>query len=162
LVRRILNEIDPTQATAGMATLGELIDRNAARHRFNMILLLWFGVCAAILAATGVFSVIAESVAAREQEIAIRTALGAQRPRLVLELVTRTLGFVAAGEVLGLAAATMLGALASDLLYTVSPRDPVILATVAAFLFVVSLVAAFAPAWTAAGKFDPTSSLRAG
>ncbi|MEO8661713.1 MAG: ADOP family duplicated permease [Bryobacteraceae bacterium] len=160
LVRRLLNEIDPTQAIAGVATIGELIDRNAARHRFNMILLLWFAICAAILAATGVFSVIAESMAAREREIAIRTALGAQRPRLVRQMVARTLGFVVIGEAFGLCAATILGTLASDLLYTVSPRDPVILATVGAFLFVVSSLAAFAPAWSAAGRIDAKSSLR--
>jgi len=73
LVRRTLAEIDPNQAIAGVATIGTLIDRNTARHRFNMILLLWFGACAVILAATGVYSVIAEGVTLRRREIAIKT-----------------------------------------------------------------------------------------
>ena len=63
LVRRTLAGMDSTQAIAGVATIGELIDRNAARHRFNMILLLWFGVCSIVLAAMGIYSVIAEGVA---------------------------------------------------------------------------------------------------
>jgi predicted permease len=159
LVRRTLAAIDPTQAVASVATIGELIDRNTARHRFNMVLLLWFGVCAALLAATGVYSAIVEGVAARGREIAIRTALGAGRPRLVREMLTPALVFVLAGEAVGLGGAVALGALASELLYRVSSRDPAILLPVLVFLFVVSLAAAFRPAWVAAGA-DPTASLR--
>jgi putative ABC transport system permease protein len=67
--------MDPSQAVAKDATLGELIDGNTARHRFNMTLLLWFAVCANALAITGVYGVIAETIAAREREIAIRNSL---------------------------------------------------------------------------------------
>jgi putative ABC transport system permease protein len=160
LVRHTLAEIDSSQAVAGVATIGELIDGNTARHRFNMILLLWFGICAAILAATGVYSVIAEAMAAQELEIAIKTALGARKSRLVREMVSGTLGFVVIGEAVGICCAAALGPLASDLLYGVSPRDPTILASVGAFLFIVSLMASFWPAWIAAGR-DPNASLRA-
>lgn len=160
LVRRTPAEIDSSPAVAGVATIGELIDGNTARHRFNMILLLWFGICAAILAATGVYSAIAETMAARELELAIKTALGARKSRLVREMVSGTLGFVLIGEALGICGAAALGPLASDLLYGVSPRDPMILASVGAFLFIVSLMAAFWPAWIAAGR-DPNASLRA-
>jgi len=160
LVRRTLAEIDSNQAVAGVATLGELIDANAARHRFNMLLLLWFGVCAAILAATGVYSVIAETMAARECEIAIRTALGAQRTRLVRDMVSGTLRLVLMGESLGAAIVFALGKLDSELLYGVSARDPLVLESVAVFLFMVSLGAAFWPAWSAAGS-DPKAALRA-
>jgi putative ABC transport system permease protein len=159
LVRRTLAALDGNQAIAGVATIGELIDRDTARHRFNMILLLWFGACAAILAATGVYSAIAESVAARGREIAIKTALGAGRPRLVREMVAFALLFVLAGEGVGLGCALAVGTLAAELLYGVSPRDPLILGPVLAFLFLVSLAAAFGPAWIAAGA-DPKPSLR--
>jgi putative ABC transport system permease protein len=154
LVSRTLAEIDSNQAVAGVATIGELIDTNAARHRFNMILLLRFGVCASILAATGVYSVIAETMAAREREIAIRTALGAQRTRLVRDMVSRTLAFVLMGEWLGASIVSALGKLDSALLYGVSARDPLVLGSVAAFLFIVSLGAAIWPAWSAASG-DP-------
>ncbi|MDR3703489.1 MAG: ADOP family duplicated permease [Candidatus Sulfopaludibacter sp.] len=149
LVRRILAAMDPTQAIAGVATIGELIDRNTARHRFNMILLLWFAACAAVLAATGIYSVIAESVAARRREIAIRNALGAGRARLVRDIVSAAMAFVLAGEGAGIACAVTLGTEASDLLYGVSPHDPAILGAVIAFLFAVSLASAFYPAWIA-------------
>jgi hypothetical protein len=119
-----------------------------------MILLLWFGVCAAILAASGVYSIIAESMAARENEIAIKTALGAQRFRLAREMVSGTLGFVFAGEALGAVAIFAFGNRGSELFYGVSPRDPWILSSVAAFLFVVSLAAAVWPAWSAAGAYS--------
>jgi predicted permease len=158
LARHTLAGIDPNQAVADVATLGGLIDRNTARHRFNMILLLWFGLCALILAAMGVYSVIAESVAARRREVAIKTALGAGRPRLVREIVYRALAFVLAGEAVGLGWVAEMGKFASGLLYGVSPRDPVILGCVSAFLFVVSLAAALAPAWIAAGR-DPNAAL---
>jgi len=160
LARQTLADIDSTQAVAGVATIGQLIDANAARHRFNMILLLWFGLCAAILAATGVYSVIAETMVAREREIAIRTVLGAQQIRLVSDLVSRTLGFVLIGESLGALAVFALGKLGSGLLYGVSVRDPLVLGSVAAFLLLISLGAAFLPAWSAAGN-DPLVSLRA-
>ena len=132
---------------------------NSARHRFNMILLLWFGVCAALLAACGVYSVIAETMAARRHEISIKTALGAQRLRLVREMVWSTLVFVLVGEAVGALLVCGFGKLGTDLLYGVSARDPLLLSSVAGFLFIVSLVAAFWPAWWAAGC-DPKASLR--
>lgn len=159
LVRRTLSTIDPNQTISGVATLGDLIDANSARHRFNMILLLWFGVCAALLAASGVYSVVTETMAARKHEVAIKTALGAQRARLVREMVSGPLAFVFAGEALGALLVYAFGKLGSELLYGVSARDPWILVLVVAFLFVVSVGAALWPAWTSASS-DPKSSLR--
>ncbi len=158
LVRRTLAAMDSSQTIAGVATIGELVDANSARHRFNMILLLWFGVCAAILAASGVYSIITESMAMREHEIAIKTALGAPRIRLARELVAGTLGFVLAGEALGALLAWAFGKLASELLYGVSARDPWLLGSVAGFLLAVSLIAALWPAWAAA-RYDPKAWL---
>jgi len=159
LVRRTLAAIDSNQSVGGVATIGELIDANSARHRFNMLLLLWFGACAALLAVSGVYSVITETMAARDHEIAIKIALGAQRFRLVREMVSRTLVFVLAGESIGALMLCAFGKLGADLLYGISPRDPLVLGSVAAFLFMVSLGAAFWPAWSAAG-YDPKHSLR--
>ena len=161
LVRGTLARMDPNQAIAGVATIGELIARNAARHRFNMMLLLWFAVCAAILAASGVYSAVAESVAARARETAIKNALGATRGRLVREIVWLALLPAACGEAVGLACASGFGALAADLLYGVSPRDPAILGAASIFLVLVSMVSALLPAWAAAGA-DCRAELRAG
>jgi putative ABC transport system permease protein len=157
LVRRTVAQIDARQAIAGVATIGELIDGNAARHRFNMILLLWFGICAAILAASGVYSVITETMVERRTEIAIKIALGCIRPGLIREVVSRTLGLVLVGEILGLGGAAVAGSLFSDLLYGVSPHDPFVLAFMGVCLFAVSLMAAFWPAWIAAGRYSNAS-----
>jgi predicted permease len=160
LVRQTLAGMDPNQAVADVATLGSLIGRYTARHRFNMILLLWFGACAVILAAMGVYSVIAEGIALRRREIAIKTVLGIRKPRLVREIVYRALAFVLAGEALGLCGVSiLLGRFASNLLYGVSPRDPLVLGSVLVFLFVVALAAALCPAWLAAGR-DPNAALK--
>src|SRR5262249_37917538 len=67
-IRQTLAKIDPTQAVAGDATIGEMIEANTARHRFNMVILLWFAICAAVLAAMGIYGVVAESIVARKQE----------------------------------------------------------------------------------------------
>jgi predicted permease len=157
LVRRTVTQIDARQAIAGVAAIGELIDANAARHRFNMIILLWFGICAAILAASGVYSVIAETMMERRTEIAIKIALGCKKPGLMREIVSGTLGLVLVGEVLGLGGAAAAGSLFSDLLYGVSPRNPLILAFMGVCLFAVSLLAAFWPAWIAAGRYTSAS-----
>lgn len=158
-MRRKLAEIDSTQAVAGVATIGQLIDRNAARHRFNMILLIWFGICAAVLAATGVYSLIAEAMTARQREIAIKNALGAQRSRLVRDMISRTLVLVLIGELLGACMVFALGRFGSELFYGISERDPLVLGSVSAFLFLVSLWSALWPAWSATGM-DPKVSLR--
>jgi putative ABC transport system permease protein len=159
LVRRTLSAMDPNQTVSGVATIGELIDANSARHRFNMVLLLWFGVCAALLAGSGVYSVITETMAARQHEIAVKSALGAQRFRLVREMISGPLVFVLAGEVFGALMVYAFGKLGSRLLYGVSARDPLLLGSVTAFLFIVSMGAALWPAWTAACR-DPKPSLR--
>ena len=152
LVRRTAAGLDGNQAVASVATLGSLIESNAARHRFNMVVLLWFGACALVLAAAAVFSVIAQSVDARRREIAIRSVLGARRPRLLRDIVARTMLWVAAGEVAGVAGAMAMGKLASELLYGVSPGNPLAPISAAAFLILIAITAAAGPAWSAAGE----------
>ena len=157
IVRGALKEIDPSQAAADPLTIAELIDRDTARHRFNMILLLWFGACAVFLGAIGIYSVIAETMAARRTEIAIKSALGAQRHRVVRDLVVRTVWFAGFGLALGTSAVAAFGTLGSDVLHGTSARDPIVLISVASFLFLVSLGAAFWPAWHATRDHGATS-----
>ena len=149
LAQRVVSEIDSSQNVGDPLTIGELIDRDTARHRFNMILLLWFGTCAVILAIAAVYGVIAETIAARRAEVAIKSALGAQRSRIVHDMVVRTVQFAAFGLTLGAAAVAAFGTLGSDILHGTSARDPIILGSVAIFLFLVCLGAAFWPAWNA-------------
>ena len=152
LVRRTLAGIDPDQAVAGDATIGELIEANTARHRFNMILLLWFAVCATVLAGMGIYGVVAETIVARQQEIAIRMALGAPRMGLVRGTVARTLRFALLGEALGLCAAVLLYRRIAEVLYGVASYSPALLGVVMGLVFSVSLCASFWPAWSAVDK----------
>ena len=149
LVQGVVTEIDPSQVAGDPLTIGELIDRDTARHRFNMVLLLWFGTCAVILSVSAIYSTMTETVASRGAEISVKRALGAQRHRVVRDLVSRTIRFSGAGLALGASALAALGTLGSDVLHGTSARDPFVLAPVAAFLFLVSLGAAFWPAWDA-------------
>jgi len=160
LVRRTLKEVDSTQAIAGEATLGDLIERNTARNRFNVSILILFAAGAILLAAAGIHSVVRESVTVRAKEIALRIALGAGRVRLVAQATQTALAWVLAGEFIGVAGAFLLGRTAADLLYGISPGDPTVLASVAVFMFAIAFVSSMIPAWIAAGQ-DPREGLQA-
>ncbi|HVT95310.1 MAG TPA: ADOP family duplicated permease [Bryobacteraceae bacterium] len=149
LVRQTLARMDPAQAAAGDATIGKLVDANTAREKFNMILLLWFGGCAVLLAMLGIYAVIAGAVAARKREIAIRAALGAPRGRLVGSIVYRTLGFALAGELIGTAAAILAYGRLSGLFYGVAPYRLYLFGSVVLFVLAASLCAGCWPAWSA-------------
>jgi putative ABC transport system permease protein len=159
LVRRELSALVPGQAAGRDATIGELIDANTARSRFHMILLLAFGICAVILAAGGTYGVMAEIMAARRKEAAIRTALGSPRARLLSDMVRKTLAFVLAGEAAGICAVMFWGGRLERLLYGITPHDPVLLISTAVFLFAISLWAGCRPVWIsiARGRIDLNS-----
>lgn len=152
LARRQVAALDPTQAIANVATIGELVNKNTARQRFNMTLLLSFGLTALLLTAGGVYSVIAEMVSLRTREIAIRLALGSDRVALVRRFVAGMIGFVLVGEIAGLAASLLVGRTVSGLLYAVKPDDPFVFAFVLGCVFITAAVAAFLPAWSASGQ----------
>jgi predicted lysophospholipase L1 biosynthesis ABC-type transport system permease subunit len=158
LVRRTLKELDPNQTIGREATLGELIDGNTARDRFNLALLLLFGVGAVVLAVAGIHSVTRESVAARAKEIAVRMALGAQRGEVTARTASRLLLFITGGILLGIAAVIGLGSAAESLLYGISPREPFVLLCVGGFVLAIATLSSFFPAWAAAGK-DPREQL---
>jgi putative ABC transport system permease protein len=152
LIRRTLAAMDPGQAVAGDATLGELIQANTARHRFNMIILVWFAVCAAVLAATGMYGVVAESIVARKQEIAIRLVLGAPRMGVVRGMLSQTVQCALLGEAVGLFAVVLIYHRISGLLYRVAPYNLPLLVAALGFVFVVSFAACFWPTWSAVDR----------
>lgn len=152
LARREVAALDPTQAIANVATIGELVNKNTSRQRFNMTLLVSFGLTALLLTIAGVYSVIAEMVSLRTREIAIRLALGSDRVTLVRRFVAATIGCVLIGEIAGLAASLLLGHAVSGLLYAVKPDDPFVFAFVLSCAFVIATVAASLPAWSASGQ----------
>ena len=157
--RTALQQLDPELPLAGVATMDQLLADSLARSRFTMLLLGIFSAVALVLAAVGIYGLIAYSVTQRTQELGIRIALGAQNRdvlRLVLAQGTR-LTFL--GVAIGLFAALALSRLLATLLFNVSATDPLTFAGVAALLAAVALLACFIPARRAT-RVDPIVALR--
>ena len=135
------------------------MDDSAAPERLTAILASIFGLFAALLAAVGLYGLLAYAVAQRQREIGIRMALGA-RPQAIANLVGgQALVLVAIGVALGLAAAFLLAPLAGAVLYGVGPADPASMAAAALLVALVASLAAFIPAARAA-RVDPAIALR--
>jgi ABC-type antimicrobial peptide transport system permease subunit len=139
--------------------MDEILSRSTARQDFHMALMLIFGGLALLLAAIGIYGVIAYSMQQRTQEIGIRLALGAE-PRDVRNMVVMQ-GMLPAigGVVIGLAAAFGLTRLISSFLYGVEAKDPVVFVAVPIFLSTVALFAIWLPA-RRASRIDPIQALR--
>jgi len=119
-----------------------------------------FGVLALIVAAVGLYSVIAYLVADRTRELGVRIALGASAGRIVREVVSSGAGVVAVGVALGLGIALVAGRFVEPLLFDVSPRDPLVIGAVSTIVFAIGVFAAWWPA-RRASRVDPMVVLRA-
>lgn len=158
-IRAAVAAIDKDQPIFAVHTMQELVNDSISTRRLTLVLLGIFSALALILAAIGIYGVMAYSVALRTQEIGIRMALGAQRQdvlRLVLGQGARIAFF---GVAIGLAAAAALARLLSSLLFSVSARDPLTFAAVAVLLAAVALLACYVPARRAL-RIDPIIALR--
>ena len=152
-------DIDKDQPIFDAVPIGKLANQAVALRRVSTILLASFAVLALLLAAIGLYGLMAFSVFQRTHEIGLRMALGA-RPADVLRLVvTQAMWLVLIGEGVGLAGALVLTHAASGLLYGVSASDPLTVAGAMAVLTLVALAAAWIPARRAA-KVDPMVALR--
>ena len=146
LVRKEVAQLDSSQAIASVATIAQLVDRDTARQRFSMTLLIVFGMGALLLAGAGVYSVVSESVSVRKRELAIRSALGANGHDLLRAIIGRTVKVVLLGEIAGLLGAIAAGRGMSGMLYEVHSANPVILGAALLFLLAISVLAALIPA----------------
>jgi putative ABC transport system permease protein len=158
-IRAAVAAIDKDQPLFDIHTMQQLVDDSISTRRLTLVLLGIFSALAVILAAIGIYGVMAYSVALRTQEIGIRMALGAQQKdvlRLVLGQGARIAFF---GVAIGLATAAALARLLSSLLFSVSASDPFTFATVAALLVAVALLACYIPARRAL-RVDPIIALR--
>ncbi|HEX5724089.1 MAG TPA: ABC transporter permease [Longimicrobiaceae bacterium] len=158
-VRAEVRVLDPSLAVFDVRTLREHLGQAMSQERMAATLVTGFGSLALLLAAVGVFGVLAYWVAQRSREIGIRMALGASRRGVLRLVLGRGMAFVAAGLAAGIAAAFALTRLAGSLLYGVSPTDPATFAAVAAVLGGVALLAGWLPAARAA-RVDPMVALR--
>jgi len=152
-------QLDPALPVRYLRSMDELVSRSIAPQRFNLSLLTLFSGLGLLLAAVGIYGVMAYSVSQRTHEIGLRMALGAQK-RDVLKLVVKqgmTLSLL--GVVIGLVASFALTRLMKTLLFGVSATDPITLAGVALLLTLVALLACYLPARRAA-KGDQVVALR--
>jgi putative ABC transport system permease protein len=158
-VRATVGELDPRLPVTRVQTLAAHVRESIAEPRFYMLLLGLFAGVAVALAAIGIFGVLAYLVAQRAREIGVRLALGA-RPRSVVALVLRrAVLLVGIGVAIGLAGAMGLTRWLQSLLFELDPMDPVTLASSAAGLMFVAVVAAWIPA-RRASNVDPVTVLR--
>jgi putative ABC transport system permease protein len=142
-----------------LQTMNELLAEVVAEPRFYTTLLGLFGAIALLLAAVGIYSVIAYAVTQRTQEFGIRLALGAQGSDLLRLVIKQGLTLVFLGSVVGLATALALTRVLQSLLFGVSATDPLTFAAVALLLLAAALLACWLPARRAT-KVDPTVALR--
>ncbi len=159
VLRRLVRELDPTLALAAPATADQLVRQSVAVQRLMMTLLLVFAGIAALLAAVGIYSVMAYTVARRTGEIGVRMALGATS-RDIFTLIGRGAALLLAlGLALGLGGAFAASRLLQQSLYEVSPFDPAIFAAVAGLFAIVAALACLVPVRRAM-QVDPMTALR--
>jgi putative ABC transport system permease protein len=160
-VERAVHQSDPGQPVAGMRPMDAVIDRAVSTARFHTLVLAVFAQIAFLLAATGIYGVVAYDVSRRTSEIGIRISLGA-RPRDVLRLILGQCARLALlGISLGLAAAFALTRLMESMLFGVKPTDPYTFAVVSLLLGAVALMAGYLPSRRAMA-LQPAAALRHG
>jgi putative ABC transport system permease protein len=159
-VARLIREQDPNLAVADIRTMEDVVSASVAQQRLTMLLLTIFAAAALLLAAVGIYGVIAYSVTQRTQEIGIRMALGARHGDVLRMVVGQAMALTAAGILIGGAGALLLTRLMTNLLFNVRPGDPLTFAVVAAGLGAVAAVASYFPGRRAT-RVDPVIALRA-
>ena len=140
--------------------MDHLLAQSQAERHFALVLFEAFALAALLLAATGIYGVLAGSVAERIREIGVRAALGASRTDIVRLIVGQAMTLTGLGIAIGLVGALAASRALITLLFGVSRLDPVTYGGVIALLAVVSAVACSVPAWRAA-RVDPSITLRA-
>ncbi len=159
-IRRAVAAIDPDMPVRDLSTGDTAIDFSVSRQRLVMSLLTLFSGVALILAALGLYGVIAYSVTQRTAEMGIRKALGARAGDIVRLIAWSAAALVGTGLVVGAGGAVALGRAMRSLLYGIGPSDPVTLVAVVGILGTVAAVASYLPARRAA-RVDPVVALRA-
>jgi putative ABC transport system permease protein len=158
-IRNRIQAVDPSQAVADSVLLEQVVSDRLGRPRTAMLVVVLFAGSALLLAAVGIYGVIAYSVAQRRKEIGIRMALGADTYRIQAMVFRQTFRLLVIGLILGLPLAMMLSRLYTSLLFEVKPGDPITFACVIGILFSVALASSYLPAIRAA-KVDPVVVLR--
>jgi putative ABC transport system permease protein len=160
-IRTAMASIDAALPIAKVSAIEDLLAESVAQPRFNMALLVGLAICAAALAAVGVYGVVAYSVSRRTAEIGLRMALGADAGSTFALIVRNTMKVVTAGIVLGLVGAAAMGRSLESLLFGVSFLDASTYATAGLAVAALAALAASLPALRAS-RIDPVTALRVG
>jgi putative ABC transport system permease protein len=160
VLRATVSSIDSQLPLDQVQSMERAVSGSEAPRRFNTALISAFAIAAVLLAALGIYSVIAFSAALRAQEMAIRIALGSQRSGILRLVFTSAAKLAIAGCVLGLLGAATASHLLNSFLFGVSPFDPLVLTLAAVFVLMLALVASLLPAQRAA-SINPMKALRA-
>jgi putative ABC transport system permease protein len=155
-----VQSIDHDIPVTNLQPMTALMSDAIARQRLSLVLLAVFALVAVLVAAVGLYGVVAHSVTERTREIGVRMALGAEGRQVLRLFVWQGLITAAAGTVVGLGGTAVLTRALEKLLFGVTPFDPATLATVAILLLAVAGVACYIPARRAAA-IDPLTALRA-
>jgi predicted permease len=158
-LRATVRKIDPQLPLNQIQTMEHAIAKSEAPRRFNAVLISSFAIAAVLLSVLGIYGVIAFSVALREQEMAVRTALGCQRSQLILLILNSGARLALVGCGLGLLGTLAASRLLRSFLFEVSPFDPGVLALSAFAMLLLALAASALPARRASST-DPMLALR--
>jgi len=158
-IAREVRALDSNLAPYEVITMQEQLDRSTSAQMVAVKLVGVLGGLALLLAAIGLYGVMSYAVSQSTRELGLRMALGAGASNLLRLVMSRGLVLTGGGVVLGAAVALALTRLLGNLLYKVSPRDPVAFGSALALMMIVSLAACFLPAWRAT-RTDPSRALR--
>ncbi len=158
--RQAIRAIDASQPVAEMRTMDSVVRETFARQRFSALLLGGFSLVSLLLAAVGIYGVMAYSVTERTREIGVRVALGAEPARILALMIGNGMRSVVFGAAAGIAGALALTGLLRSLLFGVGSHDAATFIAVPSVLIAVALVAAYLPA-RRASRINPMEALRA-
>jgi putative ABC transport system permease protein len=159
-IRNAIWAIDKDVPVTQVATMGDLVARTAAERRFTLIVFDAFALAALILAAIGLYGVLASAVSARTREIGVRSALGAARSDILALIVGQGFSLTALGLLIGLAGAVGAGRAIRSLLFGISEFDAITYGGVLVLMSAVAAIACWLPALRAV-RIEPSIALRA-
>jgi predicted permease len=159
-IKAAIWKLNPSQPISNLQTSDETFGRGTAVRRFNMVLMTVFAVLALVIAATGIYGVMAFVVGQRTREVGVRLALGASPSAVIGLFLRQGAAVVITGLTVGIIATWWLARGVQSFLYEIDARDPVVFAIVLAVLAVVALAACWLSA-RKAGRIDPLAALRA-
>ena len=158
-MRELIRRVDPQLPVADVRSMEDVVESSISWRETPMRLLTGFSLVGLLLAALGVYGVLAYYVSQRTREIGVRAALGATRAQIAILVIRQSVAPIAVGAALGVAGSFASGRVLRELLYEVQPGDPQVISVIVAMFVAVGVLASWLPARRAAG-IDPVVALR--